>query len=151
MSNQRIISTAMAAFLLMESMYTLAQGACRSAARLFLSRLLVASTGDRLDDGRIDGSDEIDRGVEIFLRDTCLQRPLDTAVASRLAAATQRHGQPDEHLLSLRQPCASMGSGEIIAKAGFSHPLISFREEGRRDHPQASIEPLSKGQFAWYA
>jgi hypothetical protein len=56
-----------------------------------------------LHDASINGGNQINNGVKVFLGYARFQRPLDAPITSGLAATTQSDRQADEHLLAFSQ------------------------------------------------
>ena len=78
--------------------------------------MLISAPSNGLYDARVHGGDKADDGIQILLRHSGFQQPLDASVTSWFASATERDRQTDEQLFALGQPFVRLGSGEIVSE-----------------------------------
>ena len=79
--------------------------------------LLIATPRDGLADTGIHGRDQCDRGIESLPGNSVIQRPLDSAVGSRLARLRQRDRRPPEiHLRALQARTFFLPHARILGK-----------------------------------
>jgi hypothetical protein len=86
---------------------------------LFVSRLDPQI--ERLQHSRIDGGDNVDRRIQLFLCHSGFPCIRKAAFHSRVAKPHHRHGEPDQHLLALAQAFNRMSFAVERSKVRFLH------------------------------
>lgn len=75
----------------------------------------------RLHDAGVDGSDDVDGGIELFFRHSRFPCVRKAPFRSGLAVARHRHGQTQQHLLSLAEARHAVRLAVKCAKIDFLH------------------------------
>jgi hypothetical protein len=80
---------------------------------------LFDSLIQRLEYARIDGSNDVDRGIQFFFGHACFPCIRKAPLHSRIAEPHHRYGQSDKHLLPLAEAFDGMSITIELAKVRF--------------------------------